>query len=193
MGASTIILGDRNKERLSLVKKAGFETVDLTKDVPIADQLEAILGEREVDCGVDCVGFEAHGYGRSSGEEDPQAVWNALVEVVRSGGGIGIPGVYTDNDPGGPGDDAKKGRMHIDFGKAWVKSQHAMWGQCPVMKYNRELMRAILAGRMEYLCKASMSSTSHSTRRQRLTAPSTRAWPKKFVIDPHGSVRKGKA
>jgi glutathione-independent formaldehyde dehydrogenase len=193
MGASTIILGDRNKERLSLVKKAGFETVDLTKDVPIADQIEAILGEREVDCGVDCVGFESHGYGRSVGEEDPQAVWNALVEVVRSGGGIGIPGVYTDNDPGGPGDDAKKGRMHIDFGKAWVKSQHAMWGQCPVMKYNRELMQAILAGRMDYLRKALNVEYVSLDAAPEAYRAFDEGVAKKFVIDPHGSVRKGKA
>jgi glutathione-independent formaldehyde dehydrogenase len=54
------------------VQKPGYEVVDLTRDVPLADQIEAILGVPEVDCGVDCVGFEAHGYGSASGEEDPR-------------------------------------------------------------------------------------------------------------------------
>ena len=67
VGASCIIVGDQNRQRLELVKKAGFEVVDLSKDVPLADQIEAILGDREVDCGVDCVGFEAHGYGPDAG------------------------------------------------------------------------------------------------------------------------------
>ncbi|MBB3259256.1 hypothetical protein F4827_004131 [Paraburkholderia bannensis] len=39
--------------------------VYLTSDTPVPDQIEAILGKREVDCGVDCgvdcVGLEAHG------------------------------------------------------------------------------------------------------------------------------------
>ena len=111
LGASCIIVGDSNKQRLDLVKKAGYEVVDLSKDVPLADQIEAILGVREVDCGVDCVGFEAHGYGPDSEKDKPDAVHNALISVVRSGGGIGIPGVYTDNDPGAPSPETKKGRL----------------------------------------------------------------------------------
>ena len=52
-------------------QRAGFEVVDLSKDVPLADQIEAILGVREVDCGVDCVGFEAHGYGPDAANDKP--------------------------------------------------------------------------------------------------------------------------
>ena len=192
VGASCIIVGDQNRQRLELVKGAGFEVVDLSKDVPLADQIEAILGVREVDCGVDCVGFEAHGYGPDAAKDKPEAVHNALISVVRSGGGIGIPGVYTDNDPGTPTPETKKGRLGIDFGKAWIKSQHAMWGQCPVMKYNRELMQAILWGRMDYLGKVMNVELISLDRAPEAYHIFDEGAPKKFVIDPHGSVAKKK-
>ena len=192
VGASCIIVGDQNRQRLELVKGAGFEVVDLSKDVPLADQIEAILGVREVDCGVDCVGFEAHGYGPDAAKDKPEAVHNALISVVRSGGGIGIPGVYTDNDPGAPTPETKKGRLGIDFGKAWIKSQHAMWGQCPVMKYNRELMQAILWGRMDCLGKIMNVELISLDQRTEAYHIFDEGAPKKFVIDPHGSVAKKK-
>jgi glutathione-independent formaldehyde dehydrogenase len=142
---------------------------------------------------VDCVGFEAHGYGPDAAKDEPEAVHNALNSVVRSGGGIGIPGVYTDNDPGAPTPETKKGRLGIDFGKAWIKSQHAMWGQCPVMKYNRELMQAILAGRMDYLRKALNVEYVSLDAAPEAYRAFDEGVAKKFVIDPHGSVKKGKA
>jgi glutathione-independent formaldehyde dehydrogenase len=192
-GASCIILGDQNHERLELVKKAGYEVVDLRKDVPIADQIQAILGAREVDCGVDCVGFEAHGLGQEANKDDPQAVHNTLFSVVRSGGGIGIPGVYTDNDPMAAIPEAKKGRLKIEFGKAWVKSQHAMWGQCPVMKYNRQLMEAILWGRMDYLPETVNPELISLDQAPEAYKVFDAGAPKKFIIDPHGMVKKAKA
>jgi len=65
LGASCIIVGDESKERLNLVKEAGYEVVDIASATPVPDQLEKILGtgERWVDAGVDCVGLECHGYG----------------------------------------------------------------------------------------------------------------------------------
>jgi len=102
LGASCIVVGDMNRERLALVKEAGYEVVDLSLDVPLRDQIRAIVGVAEVDCGVDCVGFEAHGCGRDAARDQPDAVVNGLFSVVRSGGGIGVPGVYTGNDPAPP-------------------------------------------------------------------------------------------
>ncbi len=152
LGASCIIVGDMNKERLALVKKAGYEVVDLSKDVPLPDQIEAILKEREVDCGVDAVGFECHGHGRNSTEDMPETVLNDLTQVVRAGdGGMGILGVYGEVDPKADSDAHKQGKLLLDFGKAWIKSPKLTAGQCPVGKYNRGLMMAILWGRMPYL------------------------------------------
>jgi glutathione-independent formaldehyde dehydrogenase len=189
LGASCIIVGDSNKERLALVKKAGYEVADISNTVPLADQIEAILGRRQVDCGVDCVGFEAHGYGPGAGE-DPAAVLNALLEVVRAPAGIGAVGVYTSADPKAPTMDAKRGVYGIEWGKEWVKSPSLMTGQCPVMKYNRALMMAILWGRMDYLDKVVNVEIIPLEKAPEAYRLFDEGSPKKFVIDPHGSVKK---
>src|ERR671930_1399859 len=63
LGAAVVIMGDRIKERLKQAASFGCETVDLTKDATLADQIEQILGVPEVDAAVDAVGFEARGPG----------------------------------------------------------------------------------------------------------------------------------
>jgi glutathione-independent formaldehyde dehydrogenase len=65
LGAACTIVGDMNAERLAHAKAMGFEVVDLSKDATLGEQVEQILGKPEVDCAVDCVGFEAHGHGAS--------------------------------------------------------------------------------------------------------------------------------
>ena len=62
LGASVVIVGDSNKDRLEQARSFGCETVDVSRGEP-REQIEQILGVPEVDCGVDCVGFEAHGHG----------------------------------------------------------------------------------------------------------------------------------
>jgi glutathione-independent formaldehyde dehydrogenase len=190
LGASCIIVGDMKAERLQLVKSAGYEVVDLAKKIPLPDQIEAITGEREVDCGVDAVGFEAHGHGAESDEEMPEAVLNGLMEIVRAGGGMGVPGVYAEGDPMAKTKEAKQGKMLLDFGKSWIKSPSIVAGQAPVMKYNRHLMQAILWGRMDYLndvIATEVISLDEAVNAYRIFDEGS---PKKFIIDPHSSIRK---
>src|SRR3954471_14294104 len=66
LGAAVTIVGDINKDRLKQAKSFGCETVDLTKPATLAQQIDQILGVPEVDCAVDCVGFEAHGQGKDA-------------------------------------------------------------------------------------------------------------------------------
>ncbi|MGL5839237.1 MAG: alcohol dehydrogenase catalytic domain-containing protein, partial [Sphingorhabdus sp.] len=134
LGASVIIVGDHNTERLQVLASAGFETVDLREPTPLADRIEAITGMRDVDCGVDAVGFEAHGIGAESDSERPSAALNSLFDIVRARGGIGVPGIYVPSDPGVTGD-AAEGRLALDWGKAWLKSLKVMTGMAPVMNY----------------------------------------------------------
>ncbi|WP_226889642.1 alcohol dehydrogenase catalytic domain-containing protein [Nostoc sp. MG11] len=191
LGASCIIVGDRNQARLDLVKSAGYEVVNTTLETPVADQIEAILGDREVDCGVDAVGLEAHGHGEEDGEEHSEIVLNTLFEVVRAGGAMGIPGIYTNADPGAPKTDmAKKGQLPLAFSKAWIKSPQLTGGQAPIMKYNRDLMMAILWDRMPYLgevINTEVISLDQAPDAYRIFSDGS---PKKFVIDPHGSVKQ---
>src|SRR5881397_2418817 len=59
LGAAVVIVADRIPERLKQAESFGCETVDLTKDATLPQQLEQILGVPEVDAAVDAVGFEA--------------------------------------------------------------------------------------------------------------------------------------
>jgi glutathione-independent formaldehyde dehydrogenase len=63
----------------------------------------------EVDCGVDAVGFEAKGHG--SDKEEPTTVLNSLMEVTRTNGRLGIPGLYVTEDPGAESEEVKKGNL----------------------------------------------------------------------------------
>ena len=127
LGASVVIVGDMNADRLKQAASFGCETVDLTRDASIADQIEQIIGEPEVDAAVDCVGFEARGHGHSAGEA-PATVLNDVMTVARAGAGLGIPGLYVTGDPGGVDDDAKIGSLKVRLGLGWAKSHYFVTG-----------------------------------------------------------------
>ncbi|NRD25612.1 formaldehyde dehydrogenase, glutathione-independent [Frigoribacterium sp. VKM Ac-2836] len=146
LGASVVIVGDMNADRLAQARSFGCETVDLTKGEP-GEQIDQILGEPLVDCAVDAVGFEAKGHGGGSGEEAPATVLNSLMDITAAGGAMGIPGLYVTGDPGGIDAAAQKGSLSLSLGTGWAKSLSFTTGQCPVMKYNRQLMMAILHDR----------------------------------------------
>ncbi len=128
LGAAVVIVGDMIPERLEQARSFGCETVDLTKDATLSEQIEQILGIPEVDCTVDCVGFEARGHGANE-EEQPATVLNDAMTVTRAGGGIGIPGLYVTGDPGAKTEAAKVGSLSIRIGLGWAKSHHFHTGQ----------------------------------------------------------------
>lgn len=116
LGAACVIVGDMNAERLTQAQSFGCETIDLTEEGDMADKLEVILGEREVDAFVDCVGIEAHACGCNHGKEAPATVLNSAMQMTRAGGQIGIPGLYVTEDPGAVDDAAKVGALSMRFG-----------------------------------------------------------------------------
>ena len=187
LGAACVIVGDLIPERLAQAKSFGCETIDLRESATLAEQIEQIVGVPEVDCGVDCVGFEARGHGKDTVVERPATVLNALMEVVRAGGGVGIPGLYVTGDPGGVDDNAKIGNLGIRIGLGWAKSHHFMTGQCPVMKYHRQLMQAILYEKATpaKACNVTMISLDESPQGY---SDFDKGAARKYVIDPHGSV-----
>ena len=144
LGAAVVIVGDLIPERLEQARSFGCETVDVSKGEP-KDQVEQILGIPEVDCAVDAVGFEARGHGEEgSAVEEPATVLNSIMELTKAGGNLGIPGLYVTGDPGGVDEAAKEGSLSIRIGLGWAKSHVITTGQCPVMRYHRALMNAIL-------------------------------------------------
>lgn len=148
LGASVVVVGDLNQQRLEQARSFGCETVDVSAG-PVEEQLEQILGVPEVDCGVDAVGFEARGHGSDASVEKPATVLNALMTVTKAGGALGIPGLYVTGDPGAATEDAKVGSLSLRLGLGWAKSHSFTTGQCPVMKYHRGLMQAILHDRVQ--------------------------------------------
>jgi len=187
LGAAVVIVGDLNEDRLAQARAFGCETVDVSKGDP-KDQIEQILGVPEVDCGVDAVGFEARGHGKDASHEAPATVLNSLMDITRAGGSLGIPGLYVTGDPGAPDEAAKEGSLSMRFGLGFAKSHVFVTGQCPVMKYHRGLMQAILHD------KVSIAKNVNATPIRLEDAPQGYAdfdsgVAKKFVLDPHGLIK----
>ncbi|MGH9721740.1 MAG: formaldehyde dehydrogenase, glutathione-independent [Bryobacteraceae bacterium] len=187
LGAAVVIVGDLIPERLAQAKSFGCEIVDLKSSTPLRDQIEKILGAPEVDSAVDCVGFEARGHGQDAGVERPATVLNSVMEVTRAGGAVGIPGLYVTDDPGGVDANAKIGNLGIRIGLGWAKSHSFTTGQCPVMRYHRGLMQAILYDKIQIAKAVNITIISLDEAPQGYK-DFDRGAAKKFVIDPHKMV-----
>ena len=186
LGAAVVIVGDMNPERLKQARSFGCETVDLSQDAPLADQIEQIVGERMVDCAVDAVGFEAKGHGHGA-EEAPATVLNSIMEVTREAGKLGIPGLYVTGDPGAQDEAAKQGSLSIRIGLGWAKSHSFATGQCPVMRYHRQLMNTILNERCQ-IAKAVNATVISLDDAPQGYRDFDGGVAKKFVLDPHGML-----
>jgi glutathione-independent formaldehyde dehydrogenase len=188
LGASVVIVGDMNKGRLEQARSFGCETVDVSAGEP-KEQIEQILGVPQVECGVDAVGFEAKGHGRQSQTEQPASVLNSLMDIVGPGGGLGIPGLYVTGDPGAETEEARVGSLSLRLGLGWSKSHSFVTGQTPAMKYNRELMQAILTDRVQIAKNVdaaviSLDDAPHGY------ANFDQGEAHKYVIDPHGLISR---
>ncbi|MCG2635016.1 MAG: formaldehyde dehydrogenase, glutathione-independent [Gammaproteobacteria bacterium] len=187
LGAAVVIVGDMIPERLAQARTFGCETIDLTQDATLAEAIEQIVGEPEVDVAVDCVGFEAHGHGCDHSKEQPATVLNSIMDVTRAGGALGIPGLYVTGDPGATDEAAKIGMLGIRIGLGWAKSHQLNMGQCPVMKYHRQLMNCILYDKVQIAKATNVTLISLDDAVQGYKDFDGGA-AKKFVIDPHGMI-----
>jgi glutathione-independent formaldehyde dehydrogenase len=185
LGAAVVIVGDMQTQRLDQAKGFGCEVLDLNKSTP-EEGIEQILGIPEVDCGVDCVGFEARGHGEGA-EEAPATVLNSLMSVTRAAGKLGIPGLYVTGDPGAADDAAKEGSLSIAIGVGWAKSLSFTTGQCPVMRYHRQLMNSILHGKAE-IAKAVNATVITLDDAPKGYEDFDKGAAEKFVLDPHGMI-----
>jgi len=187
LGAAVVIVGDMIKDRLKQAKSFGCEVIDLNKDATLAQQIEQIVGVPEVDCSIDCVGFEAHGTGKQANVERPATVLNQIMEVTRAGGALGIPGLYVTGDPGAVDENAKQGTLGIRIGLGWAKSHCMTTGQCPVKRYNRQLMQCILHDKIK-IAKAVNVQTITLDESPKGYKDFDKGAAKKFVIDPHDMI-----
>ncbi len=187
LGAAVVIVGDLNEERLAQARSFGCETINVG-DGDVPDQLEQLLGVPEVDAAVDAVGFEARGQGHGAdAAEAPATVLNSLMDVTAAGGAIGIPGLYVTGDPGAADEAAQKGSLSLSFGTGWAKSLSFTTGQCPVMRYNRQLMMAILHDKVQ-IAKAVNATAISLEDAPRGYAEFDAGAATKYVLNPNGYI-----
>jgi glutathione-independent formaldehyde dehydrogenase len=189
LGAAVVLVGDMNQERLKHAKAVGFEPIDLTRSDKLEDLIAQVLGVAEVDASIDAVGFEAKAHGVQHNVEAPATVLNSLMSITRAGGGIGIPGLYVTEDPGSKDQAAQQGSLSMRFGLGWAKSHRFYTGQTPVLKYNGALMQAILYDRLPIakIVNATVITLNDAPRGYKDFDSGV---AKKFVLDPHGYVKK---
>ncbi len=187
LGAAVVIVGDMNADRLAQARSFGCETIDLSKGEP-GEQIEQILGVPEVDAGVDAVGFEARGHGKDADHEAPATVLNSLMTITAAGGALGIPGLYVTGDPGAEDKAAQVGSLSIRLGLGWAKSLSFTTGQCPVMKYNRQLMMAILHDKV-HIAKAVNAKAISLEDAPRGYAEFDAGAATKYVLNPNGYLK----
>ena len=184
LGASVVIVGDMVEARLAQARSFGCETVDLTQSGTLTEKIEQIVGEPEVDAAVDAVGFEARGHGKDAAEA-PATVLNDIMSIARVGAGLGIPGLYVTGDPGAMDEDAKIGQLGVRLGLGWAKSHRFTTGQCPVKRYNRQLMNLILSDKAQ-IAKAVNATVLGLQDAPRGYSDFDQGAARKYVLDPHG-------
>ena len=189
LGAAVVIVGDMIPERLAQAKSFGCETIDLKKEASLPDQIAQILRVPEVDAAVDCVGFEARGHGEGAKTERPATVLNSMMQVARAGGAVGIPGLYVTDDPGGVDEAARTGNLSLRIGLGWAKSLSFATGQCPVMRYHRQLMQAILYEKTHPAKAVNVTVISLDEAPQGYRDFDKGA-AKKYVLDPNNMLKK---
>ena len=144
-GASQVFVADHQPDRLQLAKSIDTTPIDVRAGDPVQQILDATTGQG-ADCGVEAVGWQAHD---PTGEERPELVLDNLIGSVKVHGGIGVVGVYVPQDPGGPTELARDGRVAFDYGTFFTKGQRMGTGQAPVKRYNRQLRDLIIEGQAE--------------------------------------------
>ncbi|GAA0433618.1 formaldehyde dehydrogenase, glutathione-independent [Lentibacillus halophilus] len=188
LGAAVVIVGDLNEERLKQARSFGCETINLKEHADVGEQIDQILGSPEVDSAIDAVGFEAYGPGTDYGAA-PATVLNTAMDVVEAGGSFSVPGIYVTEDPGAKDKDAQYGSLKVNFGLGWSKAHSIHTGQTPAMRYQRQLMNAILHEKADIANVVNAQVISLDEAPQGY-ADFDSGVAKKFVIDPHGVFKK---
>jgi len=206
-GAALVVVADRHNEKLKQAKSIGCKTINIkeTSEDEIYKFVKDLLNGEEMDFGIDCVGFEAKRIGHGSetvtgkvtdvlkktvghGLENPAEVLDLLFRVVRATGKISIPGVYFSPDPKPTDPKAGLGMYRMNWALPWNKAINIVGtGQCPVKRYNRRLMMAILHDRLSVSKLLNTKIVSLEEAPQAYKA-FDEGKGMKFIIDPHGMI-----
>lgn len=189
LGAAVVMIGDMNTDRLEHAKRSGFVPIDLSAHDRLEELIAEVVGMPEVGSAIDCVGLEARSYGNAHRQEAPAVVLNSLMPITRAAGAIGIPGLYVTEDPGLKDEAAQTGNLRLRLGLGWAKSHRFATGQTPVLRYNRQLMQAILHDRLP-IGKIVNATVIKLTDAPKGYKDFDSGVARKFVLDPNGFLAK---
>ena len=91
-------------------------------------------------------------------------------------------------DPGGIDENARIGQLAIPIGLGWAKSLSFLTGQCPVMRYHRQLMNAILHDKVQN-ARAVNATVIPLEKAPEGYQEFNKGAAKKFVLNPHGMIK----
>ena len=112
---------------------------------------------------------------------------NSVMGITQVAGRVGIPGLYVTGDPGGIDENAKIGQLGIRIGLGWAKSLSFTTGQCPMMRYHRQLMMAILNDKVQ-IAKAVNATVIPLEEAPQGYKDFDKGAARKFVLNPHDLI-----
>jgi S-(hydroxymethyl)glutathione dehydrogenase/alcohol dehydrogenase len=158
-GAARVFSIDHWPNRLSKTKDLGAEIINFDKEDPI-ERLKKETDDNGVIC-IDAVGYEAVGHTGNTGNNDkyknknihdhsqisdpahepanPLQVISWICEIAKKNSTAAIPGVYT------------SAYDKFPLGQLFQREIQIRMGQCPVKKYNEQLLHMIEVGRLNPL------------------------------------------
>ena len=190
LGAAVVIVADMQRPTAcAQAASFGCETINLSETDDVRGALQQILGGAgEVDAGRRLRrlrgprprrrGLPGRGPGDGAEHGDGHHP---------GGRALGIPGLYVTGDPGAVDEPAKVGSLSIRIGLGWAKSHAFQTGQCPVMKYNRQLMMAILHDKVQ-IAKNVNATVIPLDQAPQGYQDFDKGAARKYVLDPHGMV-----
>jgi glutathione-independent formaldehyde dehydrogenase len=107
--------------------------------------------------------------------------------LEKARGAVGIPGLYVTGDPGASDEAAREGSLSLRLGLGWARSHAFYTGQCPVMRYNRQLMMAILHDRVHVAANVDATAIPLDQAPEGY-ADFDQGAARKYVLDPHGML-----
>lgn len=151
-GAARVFSVDHWPARLSKVKELGAEVINFDEENPV-EKIKRETNGKGAIC-IDAVGYEAVGHsgyanGKNKGHDhskvsdpayepsNPLQIINWMCQTARKYSTISIPGVYT------------SAYDQFPLGQLFQKEIQIRMGQCPVKKYNEQLLHLIEVGRID--------------------------------------------
>ena len=122
-----------------------------------------------------------------SGSGKSSLINDILRESALANSRLRLNAAEAEPETGAADDNAKQGTLGIRIGLGWAKSHSFHTGQCPVMRYNRQLMQCILHDKIK-IAKAVNVQTITLDDAPKGYKDFDGGAAKKFVIDPHGMI-----